>query len=106
MDISSSRLGVSMSVPFSEISGADGLRVYLLGCQSSSVGFWGPSRSIISFSHGEAILLTQLADTGAPERDGPVTARIEIPGNIAVYYPAHAHMYMWQVVSTVRPVRN
>ena len=28
---------------------------------------------------------------------GRVTARIEIPANIAVYYPAHAHMYMWQV---------
>lgn len=69
VDISSSRLGVSVSVPFSEISGADGLRVYLLGYQSSSVGFWGPSRSIISFSHGEAILLTQLADTGAPARE-------------------------------------
>ena len=26
-----------------------------------------------------------------------MTARIEIPANIAVYYPAHAHMYMWQV---------
>ena len=97
MDISPSRLGVSVSVPFSEISGADGLRVYLLGYQSSSVGFWGPSRSIISFSHGEAILLTQLADTGAPARETGQRQsdreRIEIPANIAVYYLAHAHMY-------------
>ena len=68
MDISSSQLGVSVSVPFSEISGADGLRVYSLRVPIKLCRVLGTKKIhyILFPWRGHS---SYTVDTGAPARE-------------------------------------